>query len=150
MRRDEKGYYYFVDRIGDTFRRKGENVATSEVAEVLCAFSGVEHANVYGVAVPGVEGRVGMATLVTARNLDLVGLRKHLATSLPPYAMPVFLRIRNQVDLTGTFKYSKTELLREGYDPDASADDLYFDCLEAYVQLDKDMYQRVQNGEFRL
>jgi fatty-acyl-CoA synthase len=150
MRKDEKGYYYFIDRIGDTFRRKGENVATSEVAEVLGRFPGVLHANVYGVAVPGVEGRVGMAAVSTDRELNLDGLREHLSRCLPFYAKPVFLRIRNQVNLTGTFKYSKTELVREGYDPDACADPLYFDNAEKFVPLDNNLYQRIQSGEFRL
>ncbi len=151
MRKDEKGYYYFVDRIGDTFRRKGENVATTEVAEAICAFPGILHANVYGVAVPGTEGRVGMAALVSECELDLSGLRAHLATCLPAYARPVFLRIRNKVDLTGTFKYSKTELVRQGYDPDASGDALYFESAEdaAFVPLGKDLYTRIQSGEFR-
>jgi fatty-acyl-CoA synthase len=150
MRKDDKGYYYFVDRIGDTFRRKGENVATSEVAEVICEFPGIRHALVYGVAIPGVEGRVGMATLVTDRKLDLAEFRAHLAGCLPHYAKPVFLRIRSHVDLTGTFKYSKTALLREGYDPDDCADRLYFDSSEEFVPLDKDLYKRIQSGEFRL
>ena len=61
MRRDEQGYFYFVDRIGDTFRWKGENVATSEVSEAICAFPGIKEANVYGVAIPGTDGRAGMA-----------------------------------------------------------------------------------------
>ncbi len=86
MRKDEKGYFYFVDRIGDTFRWKGENVATSEVSEAICAFPGVKHANVYGVAVPATEGRAGMAALVAEDALDLVGFRKHLMVRLPPYA----------------------------------------------------------------
>jgi fatty-acyl-CoA synthase len=150
MRKDEKGYYYFVDRIGDTFRRKGENVATTEVAEVIGEFPGVMHANVYGVAVPGVEGRVGMATLVIDCELDMGEFRKHLAACLPPYARPVFLRIRDQVDLTGTFKYSKTELVREGYDPDACAGRLYFDNSEEFVSLDRNLYQRIQAGEIRI
>jgi len=152
MRKDEKGYYYFVDRIGDTFRRKGENVATTEVAEAICEFPGVRHANVYGVAVPGVEGRVGMATLVIDGELDLAEFRRHLASCLPPYAKPVFLRIRNQVDLTGTFKYSKTELVREGFDPGVCAGQLYFDSAEAeaFIPLDKELYRRIQDGEFRL
>src|SRR5580658_6428453 len=107
MRKDEKGFFYFVDRIGDTFRWKGENVATSEVAEAICSFPGVKHANVYGVAVPGTEGRAGMAALVSDHVLDLGGLRKHLWQRLPPYACPLFLRIRNEVELTGTFKYAK-------------------------------------------
>jgi fatty-acyl-CoA synthase len=150
MRKDEKGYFYFVDRLGDTFRRKGENVATSEVAEVICDFPGIQHANVYGVAVPGVEGRVGMVTLVADGELDLAAFRAHLASCLPAYAMPVFLRVRGHVDLTGTFKYSKTELVREGYNPDASQDALYFDHANGFVPLEKDLYQRIQSGEFRL
>jgi len=150
MRKDEKGYYYFVDRIGDTFRRKGENVATSEVAEIICGFRGVQHANVYGVAVPGVEGRVGMATLAIDRELDLDAFRKHLNARLPAYARPAFLRIRKQVNLTGTFKYSKTELVREGYDPEVCGDLLYFDNAEEFIPLDKDVYERIQGGEFRL
>lgn len=150
LRKDEKGYYYFVDRLGDTFRRKGENVATSEVAEVICSFPGIQHANVYGVAVPGVEGRVGMAMLVTDRAIDFAAFHEHLASSLPPYARPVFLRTRGQANLTGTFKYSKTELLREGYNPDLCADPLYFDNAEEFVPLDGDLYRRIQAGEFRL
>lgn len=152
MRRDEKGYFYFVDRIGDTFRRKGENVATSEVSEAICTFPGVKHANVYGVAVPGTEGRVGMAALVAESELDLRGFRTHLATRLPPYARPLFLRIRTGVDLTGTFKYLKTDLITQAYDPVATKDILYFDHpeSEAYVQLDKQLYERIQCGGIRL
>jgi fatty-acyl-CoA synthase len=151
MRKDEQGYFYFVDRIGDTFRRKGENVATTEVAQALCAFRGVSHANVCGVAVPNTEGRVGMAVLVAEDNLDLAGLRKHLERCLPAYARPVFLRIRSAIDVTGTFKYSKTELIRQGYNPLASGDALYFDSLEAeaYVPLDKELYDRIQSGGIR-
>jgi fatty-acyl-CoA synthase len=152
MRRDEKGYFYFVDRIGDTFRRKGENVATSEVSETICSFPGIQHANVYGVAVPGTEGRVGMAALVAVNDLDLGGFREYVASRLPPYARPLFLRIRNTVDLTGTFKYSKSELVRQGYDPVATQDVLYFDHpeSEAFVQLDKELYERIQGGGIRL
>jgi len=152
MRRDEKGFFYFVDRIGDTFRWKGENVATSEVSEAICAFPGVKHANVYGVAVPGTEGRVGMATLVADDELDLNEFHRHLASRLPPYARPMFLRIRSAVDLTGTFKYSKTDLVRQGYDPAISQDSLYFDDPEsgAFVPLDKKLYDRIQCGGIRL
>jgi fatty-acyl-CoA synthase len=150
MRRDEKGYFYFVDRLGDTFRRKGENVATLEVAEALCACPGVLHANVFGVAVPGVEGRVGMASIQCADSLDLAALRAQLAQSLPHYARPVFLRIRQEVELTGTLKYSKTQLVREGYDPAISKDALYFDDGDRYLPLDKPLHQRIQRGEFRL
>jgi fatty-acyl-CoA synthase len=152
MRKDEHGYFYFVDRIGDTFRWKGENVATSEVSEAICAFPGVKHANVYGVAIPSTEGRAGMATVVAEDPLDLVEFRKHLVSRLPPYARPLFLRIRNDVEVTGTFKYSKTDLVRQGYDPVASNDVLYFDNTEAetFTPLDKELYDRIQVGSIRL
>ena len=150
MRKDEKGYYYFVDRMGDTFRRKGENVATSEVSEVICGMPGVQHANVYGVAVAGVEGRVGMAALVADGSLDLAALRKHLASRLPVYARPVFVRILSEASLTGTFKYSKTDLLRDGFDPNRSTDALYFDNGCTFVPVDLDLYARIQDGQVRL
>ena len=78
MRKDAQGYFYFVDRIGDTFRWKGENVSTSEVAAAICAFPGVKDATVYGVTIPGAEGRAGMAALVTSDALDLAAFRSHL------------------------------------------------------------------------
>jgi fatty-acyl-CoA synthase len=151
MRKDEQGFFYFVDRVGDTFRRKGENVATSEVSAAICEFPGVKHANVYGVTVPGLEGRVGMATLVAVDKLDLAGLHKHLTKRLPTYARPLFLRIRNDAEVTSTFKYSKTELVRQGYDPTECADPLYFDLDEsnAFVQLDKNLFDRIQSGKIR-
>jgi fatty-acyl-CoA synthase len=152
MRKDAQGYFYFVDRVGDTFRWKGENVATSEVSEAICAFPGVKHAIVYGVTVPATEGRAGMATLDAGDELDLAELRGHLAGRLPPYARPLFLRFRNNMDLTGTFKYSKTELVRLGFDPDTGDDLVYFDNPEAgaYTRLDKDLYERIQAGSIRL
>jgi fatty-acyl-CoA synthase len=151
MRKDEKGFFYFSDRIGDTFRWKGENVATSEVAEAICAFRGVKLANVYGVAIPATEGRAGMATLVTDDELDLPEFREHLINRLPHYARPVFLRIRNEMDVTGTFKYTKADFVRQGYDP-ATADALYFNHPQhqAFVRLDKTLYDRIQAGEIRL
>jgi fatty-acyl-CoA synthase len=152
MRKDEKGFFYFVDRIGDTFRRKGENVATTEVADAICAFPGIQHASVYGVSVPGTEGRVGMAAVVSAVELDLTGLHKHLGSFLPAYARPVFLRIRKEIHLTGTFKYTKTELLRQAYDPHAITDALYFDSAEceAFIPLDRELYERICSGAIRL
>ena len=152
MRKDEQGYFYFVDRIGDTFRWKGENVATCEVSEAICAFPGVKHANVYGVTVPATEGRAGMATVVTEDELDLAEFRQHLMNRLPPYARPLFLRIRKNMDLTGTFKYSKTDLARQGFNPAASDDAVYFNNLEsgAFTPLDQQLYERIQMGAIRL
>jgi len=141
----------FVDRLGDTFRWKGENVATCEVAEAICAFPGVKHANVYGVTVPATEGRAGMATLVTEDELDLAEFRRHLIDRLPPYARPLFLRIRKNMDLTGTFKYSKTDLVRQGFNPASSDDAIYFNDLElgSFTRLDQQLYERIQMGAIR-
>ena len=151
MRKDEQGYFYFVDRVGDTFRWKGENVATCEVSEAICSFPGVKHANVYGVTVPATEGRAGMATVVTEDELDLAEFRQHLMNRLPPYARPLFLRIRKNMDLTGTFKYSKTDLARQGFDPAASEDAVYFNNLEsgAFTRLDQQLYERIQTSAIR-
>ncbi len=152
MRKDEKGFFYFVDRVGDTFRWKGENVATSEVSDAISAFPGVKHANVYGVAVPATEGRIGMAAIVAEEDLDLAALRQHLVNRLPAYARPAFLRIRNDIEVTGTFKYSKVDLVRQGYDPVATSDLIYLNDpeSEAFIQLDKALYDRIQNGQIRL
>ncbi len=152
MRKDEKGFFYFVDRIGDTFRWKGENVATSEVSEAICAFPGVKHANVYGVTIPATEGRAGMAALVIDRQLDLSAFRKHLMDRLPPYARPVFLRLQDDIEVTGTFKYSKMDLVSHGYDPAATTDIIYFDNPEsqAFHRLNEALYDRIQVGQIRL
>jgi fatty-acyl-CoA synthase len=152
MRRDEKGYFYFVDRIGDTFRWKGENVATSEVSEAICAFPGVKQANVYGVTIPASEGRAGMAAVVIVPQLDLAELRKHLMDRLPSYARPIFLRLQDDMEVTGTFKYSKTDLVRQGYDPAATKDAIYFDDPESqsFRRLDEMLYERIQRRQIRL
>ena len=152
MRKDEKGFFYFVDRVGDTFRWKGENVSTSEVSEAIGAFPGVKHSNVYGVAIPGAEGRIGMAALVADGTLDLSAFRSHLTSLLPSYARPAFLRIREDVELTGTFKYSKTDLVRQGYDPAATSDAIYFDSPESksFVPLDQFLFDRIQAGQIPL
>jgi fatty-acyl-CoA synthase len=151
MRKDEKGFFYFVDRIGDTFRWKGENVATSEVSEALCAFPGIAQANVYGVTIPGTDGRAGMAMIVADVGLDLGKFRAHLVECLPPYARPVFLRFRREMDVTATFKYMKSDLVREGYDPSVVTDAIYVYSQElgAFVQLDKTLYDQIQGGLFR-
>jgi len=148
MRRDARGYFYFVDRIGDTFRWKGENVATAEVSDAICAFRGVKAAAVYGVALPGADGRAGMAAIVAAPPFDLAAFRAHLADRLPEYARPLFLRVRNDLEMTDTFKHTKHALARDGYDPTAVADPLYFDdrTRDAFVRLDKSLYERITSG----
>jgi fatty-acyl-CoA synthase len=152
MRADTSGYFYFVDRIGDTFRWKGENVASCEVAAALTAFSGIAEATVYGVPVPSTEGAAGMAALVVDGTLDLPELRRHLARILPPYARPLFLRIQDRIAVTATFKHQKAELVREGFDPAASGGAIYFDdpSQQAYVQLDGGLFERIKAGAVRL
>jgi fatty-acyl-CoA synthase len=151
MRKDKEGFFYFVDRIGDTFRWKGENVATLEVAETICECGRVKEANVYGVALPHADGRAGMALLVPEPGFDLTEFRAHLASRLPKYARPLFLRIRDSVDLTGTFKYAKSDLIREGFDPSATSDLLYVDHPEhrMFVPISPELYASIQEGEIR-
>jgi fatty-acyl-CoA synthase len=152
MRQDRHGYFYFVDRIGDTFRWKGENVATSEVSEAITSFPGIREANVYGVAIAGREGRAGMAALVAEGNLDLAAFRAHLIARLPDYARPLFLRMQSEIDVTGTFKQKKVDLVRQGFDPTTTTDPIYFNDPEsrAFVRLDEDLYDRIQAGEVRV
>jgi fatty-acyl-CoA synthase len=152
MRMDSGGFFTFVDRIGDTFRWKGENVATSEVAAAIMAFAGVREANVYGVRVPGTEGAAGMAAIVTDGALDLAAFRTHLAQRLPPYARPKFLRVADRIAITSTFKHTKNEFQRDGFDPAATSDPIYFDdaANNAFVPLDDALYQRINAGTMRL
>jgi fatty-acyl-CoA synthase len=150
MRIDEQGFYYFLDRIGDTFRWKGENVATLEVALALCACPGVAEAAVYGVAVPGAEGRAGMALLSLSGPLDLPGLLEGMR-ALPDYARPLFLRLAQKLEVTATFKHKKHDLAQEGFDPGRVADPLYvFDrATHAYVPLDAARFAAIGAGAMR-
>lgn len=155
LRVDERGYYYFVDRIGDTFRWKGENVATQEVAEALTAFAGIEVAAVFGVEVPGSDGRAGMAGVVLDSHtdeLDVGALYAHLEHQLPAYARPAFVRVQAEADLTGTFKLRKVDLQRQGYDPDEVDDPLFVrdDEAGAYVELTPERLAAVRSGDLRL
>ncbi|HSS13959.1 MAG TPA: long-chain-acyl-CoA synthetase, partial [Rhizomicrobium sp.] len=150
MRQDAQGFFYFMDRIGDTFRWKGENVATTEVAAAAASAPGVKAANIYGVAVEGHGGRCGMAALEVADDFDLVAFRAHMAACLPAYARPVFLRIVDSLAITETFKQKKQLLAQDGLDPAATPDPLYADCGEGYVRLDAALYARINSGLIRL
>jgi fatty-acyl-CoA synthase len=152
MRMDATGFFYFMDRIGDTFRWKGENVATSEVARAITAFPGIREANVYGVRVPSTEGAAGMATVVTDAPLDFAAFREHLAHWLPPYARPLFVRITDRIEATDTLKHTKVALAHQGYDPTATTDAIYFDNPDRreFVRLDGAHYARIQAGDVRL
>jgi citronellyl-CoA synthetase len=121
-------HYQFVDRIGDTFRWKSENVSTNEVGEIINAFQQIRFSNVYGVTIPGTDGRAGMAALTLAPGttaLDLEGFSQHVMRELPAYARPVFLRVEPEIDVTGTFKMVKGALRDEGYDLSRVRDPLF-------------------------
>ena len=150
MRKDGAGYFYFVDRIGDTFRWKGENVASTEVAAVLRAAPGVSDAVVYGVKVAGHEGRAGMAAITTDERFDLAALWAHLDARLPAYAQPLFLRIGDGLDLTGTFKLQSRRLAKEGYLE--STDPVWFNDREAarFVADSTALRQSIATGARRL
>jgi fatty-acyl-CoA synthase len=134
IKKDARGFFYFVDRIGDTFRWKGENVSTTEVEEVLCQFPGVRDAVVYGVTVPDSDGRAGMAAIVVDDQFNLDLLQDHLKL-LPEYARPLYLRICRQIDTTGTFKHTRQQFIRDGYDAAATDDPVYQSRMGAWERL---------------
>ncbi|MCE9651142.1 MAG: long-chain-acyl-CoA synthetase [Parvibaculum sp.] len=152
LRQDNRGYFYFVDRIGDTFRWKGENVSTNEVSEAISVFPGVKEANVYGVAVPGTDGRAGMAAIVCEPGLDLEKLRKHIDKELPEYARPLFIRLSHEMEVTGTFKHRKVELVKEGIDLALVKEPIYFNSPteKKFVPLDVDLHNKICSGAFKL
>jgi fatty-acyl-CoA synthase len=152
MRQDRNGYFYFVDRIGDTFRWKGENVSTSEVAETINRFPGIRDSTVYGVTVAGHDGRAGMAAIVCDGACDLASLRAHLEANLPEYARPLFLRMRAELDMTSTFKQKKIDLVRDGFNPAAGTDPVFFNDRQsnAFVRLDHELYGMIDRGAVRL
>ena len=151
MRKDSSGYFFFFDRIGDTFRWKGENVSTTEVSETICACPGVLDATVYGVTIPHTDGKAGMAALVVNRKFDLVSFREYLVKCLPEYARPVFIIIRNAIEMTSTFKHKNGALIETGYDPKRTSDPIYFNDpkQQAFMVLDDARHAQILAGEIR-
>jgi len=147
MRRDAEGFYYFVDRIGDTFRWKGENVATAEVAAALRDCEGVTDALVYGVKVAHCDGRAGMAAL--AGSFDWLELERSLE-ALPRWARPVFLRVTTEIARTETFKPRRALYVANGFDPSQSGDRLFVLGENGYQPLSCDIYAAILKGEWRL
>ena len=152
MRRDEGGFYFFVDRVGDTYRWKGENVSTAEVLTALTSCRGVLDGMAYGVPVPGADGRAGAAALIVDAHFDLADFRADIARRLPAYARPVFLRLLHKLESTGTFKPRKQELAQAGVDPSRISDPLFFDDprARAYVPLDAALFAAISSGAVRL
>jgi fatty-acyl-CoA synthase len=147
MRKDPAGFFHFVDRIGDTFRWKGENVSTGEVANVVAAAPGVDQAVVYGVQLPHAEGRAGMAAILPSGDFDPAALAVHLGGHLPSYARPLFLRLLQRMPVTETLKIKKQALAEDGF---AAADYWLDPATRTYVPLDAEAIARVRAGEARL
>jgi len=146
-----KTHYQFVDRIGDTFRWKSENVSTNEVGEILNGYKDVNMSNVYGVQIPGCEGRAGMAafSLENAESFDWQAFSDYVENSLPKYARPLFIRIIQEMDTTGTFKLKKNDLRNEAFDIGKVSDPIY--CLKPnssnYVALDNEWLQTINSEQ---
>jgi acyl-CoA synthetase (AMP-forming)/AMP-acid ligase II len=162
MRQDAHGRVYFVDRLGDTFRWRSENVSTNEVSDVLGRFPEIAEANVYGVQVPHADGRAGCAAIVpveglSADGIDWAGLASHAISNLPRYAVPLFIRVVPQLEYTGTMKLQKGRLRAEGADVEKIAASSPQDRLfwlppgrDVYVPYGKEEWESVKGGKVRL
>ncbi|XP_065268068.1 long-chain fatty acid transport protein 2 isoform X2 [Emys orbicularis] len=151
---DQDNFIYFHDRVGDTFRWKGENVATTEVADILGLIDFVQEVNVYGVPVPGHEGRIGMASIRLKEGCEFNGEQtyRHVVDFLPNYARPRFVRIQDAIEITATFKHRKVQLVEEGFNPAVLRDGLYFldDKEKMYVPMTQDIYNAINNSSLKL
>jgi acyl-CoA synthetase (AMP-forming)/AMP-acid ligase II len=148
------GHIQFLDRTGDTYRWKGENVSTTEVEKVANSFGQVSLSAVYGVSMPGGDGRAGMAAIIPEGDrdtFDLAGLADHFQKELPSYAVPKFIRMRDEFAFTPTHKIKKVNLKKEGFNPDTAVDTLYvlLPGGSAYEPLTKGIYAEIQDGKFR-
>jgi citronellyl-CoA synthetase len=144
----------FVDRIGDTFRWKGENVSTSEVEKILNSQTQVAESAAYGVKVPGTDGRAGMAAIiptVPVEEFDLKALAEEVGRALPHYAVPRFIRFKKDFETTGTHKIKKTRLKDEGFEPAKVSDPLFFlnPDTEEYVTLTEEVFAEIASGKYR-
>lgn len=151
MRQDRDGYLYFMDRLGDTYRWKGENVSTTEVEERLAEAPGVMEVIAYGVPVPGQEGKAGMVGLVLDGKFDPAAFAAHADAQLPFYARPVFIRLLKAAETTGTFKYRKVDLVQDGFDPARVDGPLYVrGGKSGYQKLTEKALNAILSGETRL
>jgi fatty-acyl-CoA synthase len=153
LKQDANGHFYFVDRIGDTFRWKGENVSTQEVQEQLGGLPGIFMISVFGVKIPGAEGRAGMAVLLLEEGaaFDSAGFYRHSQKHLAAYARPAFVRLAKDLFMTSTFKMRKVELQNAGYDPSLVEDALFYrnESKSAYVPLTPAIYEDIKAGRVR-
>ncbi|KAI8072892.1 hypothetical protein BC940DRAFT_291882 [Gongronella butleri] len=152
LKLDRDGFFYFGDRVGDTFRWKSENVATTEIAQALGVYPGVAEANIYGALVPNHDGRAGMAAIVLqpGAQIDFKDLYQYLKKKLPKYAIPVFIRYVPAMELTGTFKQQKVQFRNDGIEMDKIEDPMFWLQGDTYVPFNKDDYQRIVDGKAKL
>jgi len=142
----DDGWLSFADRVGDTFRWKGENVSTNEVAEILNGARGVLETNVYGVEVPGADGRAGMASVNCGPEFSIDAFAKFAIAHLPGYQRPIFVRLQTDMRTTVTLKHQKVDYRREGYDPNKVTDPLYLLEGDHYEPLDAAVWDGLQDG----
>ncbi|KAI9268697.1 hypothetical protein BY458DRAFT_456822 [Sporodiniella umbellata] len=154
LRQDSDGFFYFADRLGDTFRWKSENVATTEVEEVLNTYPAIEGSNVFGVLIPGYDGRAGMASLIIKEGdtIDYRNLYEFLDRKLPKYAVPLFLRIQRSMEMTGTFKQQKIEVRNQGINLEQlpESDSIYWLRGNTYVLFTEEDLNTIKLGKIRL
>jgi citronellyl-CoA synthetase len=147
----------FVDRTGDTFRWKGENVSTTEVENIMTGYDQLQDAVVYGVEIPNTNGRAGMASITlheghALNSLDVVRLYQFLKANIPNYAIPVFLRVKAAMETTGTFKYQKNNLKKEGFDPSLVNGEELFVLLPGttdYTPITAEVFANIQSSKYR-
>ncbi|KAF2888102.1 hypothetical protein ILUMI_18071 [Ignelater luminosus] len=150
---DEFGNFFFKDRTGDTFRWKGENVSTTEVEAVISNIAQLNDAAVFGVEIPDTEGKAGMVAIVdTNKTLDMEVLCKSLKENLPAYAIPIFVRVMESIELTGTYKLKKVSLQAEGYNINKIKDKVYFynSKQKQYEVLTSEKYEQIMSGKTNL
>jgi citronellyl-CoA synthetase len=144
----------FVDRTGDTFRWKGENVSTTEVENIMTEHPALAEAVVYGVEIENTNGRAGMAAITPheGHTIDFADLLNHLKRELPHYSVPVFLRVKQAMETTGTFKYQKNNLKTEGFDPNkVDGEPLYvlLPGTNEYTALTDEVFANINAGKYR-
>lgn len=149
------GHAQFVDRLGDTYRWKGENVSTTEVENILLQHPKISEVVAYGVEIENTNGRAGMAAITPAESLASLDMRELLQFAhgqLPHYAVPLFLRVKVKMETTGTFKYQKVKLKEEAFDPSKVGDDPVYAWLpgsDSYVPITGQLVADIQAGKFR-
>ena len=147
--RHENNWLSFADRVGDTYRWKSENVSTMEVAAIVNKYDQVLDSNVYGVEVKSAEGRAGMALLSITDEFNFNEFSEHITKNLNAFQLPYFLRITDKMKTTGTFKHQKEDLKKQGFDPELIEDKIYFYQKGTYIEINKDLFNRIQSGEER-